>query len=126
MSLKDTLFIILLAGTPLTAVADEPNILDVSRETPSAALILPESFETDTKAMLDSWYLNKYAVIDTQADSRPDAEVTDEMLSMIDVLVDGEFRQELKNITLKFRGSENQRIINVKKSLEAGEVISYY
>lgn len=80
MSLKDTLFIILLAGTPLTAVADEPNILDVSRETPSAALILPESFETDTKAMLDSWYLNKYAVIDTQADSRPDAEVTDEML----------------------------------------------
>lgn len=80
MSLKDTLFIILLAGAPLTVVADEPNILDVSRETPSAALILPESFETDTKAMLDSWYLNKYAVIDTQADSRPDAEVTDEML----------------------------------------------
>lgn len=59
-------------------------------------------------------------------DSRARCEVTDEMLSMIDVLVDGEFRQELKNITLKFRGSENQRIINVKKSLEAGEVISYY
>ena len=59
-------------------------------------------------------------------DSRARCEVTDEMLSMIDVLVDGEFRQELKNITLKFRGSENQRIINVKKSLEAGEVISNY
>ena len=59
-------------------------------------------------------------------DSRARCEVTDEMLSMIDVLVDGEFRQELKNITLKFRGSENQRIINVKKSLEVGEVISYY
>lgn len=59
-------------------------------------------------------------------ESRARCEVTDEMLSMIDVLVDGEFRQELKNITLKFRGSENQRIINVKKSLEAGEVISYY
>ena len=58
--------------------------------------------------------------------SRARCEVPDEMLSMIDVLVDGEFRQELKNITLKFRGSENQRIINVKKSLEAGEVISYY
>lgn len=59
-------------------------------------------------------------------DSRARCEVTDEMLSMIDVLVDGEFRQELKNITLKFRGSENQRIINVKKSLEAGETVLYY
>lgn len=59
-------------------------------------------------------------------ESRARCEVTDEMLSMIDVLVDGEFRQELKNITLKFRGSENQRIINVKKSLEAGETVLYY
>ena len=59
-------------------------------------------------------------------DSRARCEVTDEMLSMIDVLVDGEFRQELKNITLRFRGSENQRIIDIKKSLEAGKVISYY
>lgn len=59
-------------------------------------------------------------------DSRARCEVTDEMLSVIDVLVDGEFRQELKNITLRFRGSENQRIIDVKKSLEAGKVISYY
>ncbi len=59
-------------------------------------------------------------------DSRARCEVTDEVLSMIDVLVDGEFRQELKNITLKFRGSENQRIINVKKSLEAGETVLYY
>ncbi|MBQ8227991.1 MAG: anaerobic ribonucleoside-triphosphate reductase activating protein [Clostridia bacterium] len=59
-------------------------------------------------------------------DSRARCEVTDEMLSMIDVLVDGEFKQELKNITLKFRGSENQRIINVKKSLEAGTIVLYY
>lgn len=56
-------------------------------------------------------------------ESRARCEVTDEMLSMIDVLVDGEFKQELKNITLKFRGSENQRIIDVKKSLLSGEVV---
>ncbi len=59
-------------------------------------------------------------------DSRARCEVTDEMLSLIDVLVDGEFRQELKNITLRFRGSENQRIIDVKKSLEAGKTVLYY
>ena len=59
-------------------------------------------------------------------DSRARCEITDEMLGMIDVLVDGEFKQELKNITLRFRGSENQRIIDVKKSLQTGETVLYY
>jgi len=56
-------------------------------------------------------------------DSKARCEVTDEILSYIDVLVDGEFVLEKKNIMLKFRGSENQRIINVKKSLETGEIV---
>ena len=47
----------------------------------------------------------------------------DEMLSLIDVLVDGEFVQELYSVALAFRGSENQRIIDVKKSLETGEIV---
>ena len=42
---------------------------------------------------------------------------------MIDVLVDGEFELERKNIMLKFRGSENQRLIDVKRSLEENEVV---
>ncbi|MBQ8780360.1 MAG: anaerobic ribonucleoside-triphosphate reductase activating protein [Oscillospiraceae bacterium] len=58
-------------------------------------------------------------------ESRARCECTDEMLSMIDVLVDGEFKEELKDITLSFRGSSNQRIIDVKASLSAGEVIPY-
>ena len=52
-------------------------------------------------------------------------EVTDEMLSMIDVLVDGPFMLSKKNISLSFRGSENQRVINMKKSLQEGKVILY-
>lgn len=52
-------------------------------------------------------------------------EVTDEMLSMIDVLVDGPFIEEKKNISLSYRGSENQRVINLKKSLQEGKVILY-
>ena len=47
------------------------------------------------------------------------------MLSLIDVLVDGEFREELKDVSLVFRGSSNQRMIDVKKSLESGEVVPY-
>ena len=57
--------------------------------------------------------------------SKARCEYTDEMLSYIDVLVDGEFVQEKKNIMLKFRGSENQRIIDVKKSLDKGEVVLF-
>lgn len=52
-------------------------------------------------------------------------EVTDEMLSYIDVLVDGPFIEEKKNISLQFRGSENQRVIDLKKTLAAKEVVLY-
>ena len=58
-------------------------------------------------------------------ESRARCEVTDDMLSMTDVLVDGEFKEELKDISLKFRGSSNQRIIDVKKSLQKGETVLY-
>ena len=46
-----------------------------------------------------------------------------EYLSYLDVLVDGPFVQEKKNLNLRFRGSENQRIIDVKASLAAGETV---
>lgn len=46
-----------------------------------------------------------------------------EILEEIDVLVDGEFIEELKDLKLRFRGSSNQRIIDVKKSLESKNVI---
>lgn len=47
-------------------------------------------------------------------------EVTEEMLSLIDVLVDGRFDKNLKNISLRFRGSENQRLIDLKSTRECG------
>ena len=50
-------------------------------------------------------------------------EVTAEYLSYLDVLVDGPFVQEKKNLSLRFRGSENQRLINVPQSLERGEIV---
>ena len=45
------------------------------------------------------------------------------LLSSCDVLIDGPFVKELRDITLAFRGSSHQRIINVQRSLESGEVI---
>lgn len=62
---------------------------------------------------------------ETLADGHPRCEVTDEMLSLIDILVDGEFQQEKRNLSLQFRGSTNQRIICVRESLELGEVVPW-
>lgn len=48
----------------------------------------------------------------------------EEVLKYIDVLVDGQYVDEQHNPTLKWRGSENQRVIDVQKSLEKGEVVT--
>ncbi len=52
-----------------------------------------------------------------------DPAITREYLEYLDVLVDGPFIEEQKNLSLRFRGSENQRIIDIKKTLAAGEII---
>ena len=50
---------------------------------------------------------------------------TKEVMSYIDVLVDGKFEEDKKDLNLKFRGSSNQRIIDVQKSLKENKVILY-
>ncbi len=50
-------------------------------------------------------------------------EITMELLSYLDVLVDGPFIAERKDLSLRFRGSSNQRLIDVKKTLETGQIV---
>ena len=51
------------------------------------------------------------------------AGVTQELLALLDVLVDGPFIAEKKNLTLRFRGSENQRLIDMPQTLKTGAVV---
>lgn len=70
------------------------------------------------------WCFSGYTLEDELLkDSRARCEVTDEMLSLIDVLVDGEFVEELKDISLRFKGSSNQRLIDLKSTLATGKVV---
>lgn len=57
-------------------------------------------------------------------ESRARCAVTDDMLACLDVLVDGEFVEELKDLSIRFRGSSNQRIIDVPASLRRHQVVT--
>ena len=46
-----------------------------------------------------------------------------EILNLVDILVDGKFVEELKDIRLKFRGSSNQRIIDMKETNKQGKIV---
>ncbi len=52
-----------------------------------------------------------------------DPTVVREYLELLDVLVDGPFIEAQKNLSLRFRGSENQRIIDIKKTLASSEIV---
>ncbi len=78
----------------------------------------------ETYPQKDIWCFTGYRLDDELLkESRARCEVTDEMLSLIDILVDGEFVEAEKNISLMFRGSANQRIIDVKRTLEQNRMI---
>lgn len=70
----------------------------------------------ETYPKKDIWCYSGYRYdVELAEGGRVHTDVTDEMLSYIDVLVDGKFIEEEKDITLQFRGSRNQRILRLKE-----------
>ena len=104
----------------LTLLGGEPMEPDNQR----ALLHLLQRVRTELPQK-DVWCYSGYTLEQLTGQSRARCEVTDELLTMIDVLVDGEFVEEKRNISLKFRGSENQRLIDLPATLKQGTVVLY-
>lgn len=101
----------LLGGEPFEP-ENQPGLLELSRRIRAA---YPEkSIWSFTGYLFDR---------DILAKKLGPWEVTRELLSYLDVLVDGPFIAELKNLNLRFRGSSNQRLIDVPASLKTGAVV---
>ena len=69
------------------------------------------------------WAYTGYLLEDLLEGGKKHIYLTNDLLDYIDVLVDGPFIAEKKNLCLKFRGSENQRLIDLKLTLKNNEII---
>ncbi len=101
----------ILGGEPFEISNQEgllPLIRRIKRELPSKTIWIYTGFVYD---------------VDLVAGGKRYTSVTDEILNSIDILVDGRFEEELKSLMLNFRGSSNQRIIDMKATRKAGKVV---
>ena len=103
----------LLGGEPLEHV-NQQGILPLIRK-------VKEKFP-DKNIWCYSGYTFEKDILDRMC---KEWEETPEILSYIDVLVDGKFEEDKKDIKLRFRGSSNQRIIDVKKSLKENKTVLF-
>jgi len=104
----------------LTILGGEPFEPENQRDLVSFVKLVREKLP-DKSIWMYSGYLFDHDILNPNG--KVHTEVSEEILRNIDVLVDGKFVEELKNLSLKFRGSTNQRIILVQESLQKGEII---
>lgn len=126
-------------GKPFTAET-EAEIMELLSPSYVAGLSLlgGEPFEPDNQRVLlpflrrvrtaypekTVWCYSGFTLEELRTDgSYPRCEATDEMLSLLDVLVDGRFMEEYKDISLRFRGSRNQRLIDLNETRRKGEIV---
>lgn len=126
-------------GQPFTAETEELILTALAPSYINGLTLLGgEPFETENQRALlpfvrrvraafpdkDIWCYTGFTLDkDLLAESRVRCEATDALLALIDVLVDGRFEADKKDVSLKFRGSSNQRLIDLKRTLSKGKII---
>ena len=127
-------------GQPFTAETEEALLEALDRPYISGLTLLGGGpFEPDNQRALlpflrrlrqqlpdkTVWAFSGYTWEELTGQSRARCEATGALLSLVDVLVDGEFVEALRDISLRFRGSSNQRLLDVPASLAAGRPIPW-
>ena len=105
----------------LTILGGEPFEFDNQKELVKLVRKVKEKYPTKDIWCYTGFVLDK----DLVPGGKRYGEFTNEFLSYIDILVDGPFMQDRKNLSLEFRGSENQRVIDLKKSKQAKAIVRY-
>lgn len=103
----------------LTVLGGEPFEPENQRELLPFLCHVRKAFPEKTIWMYTGFLLDRELL----GESRGNCPETRKILSLIDVLVDGRFEEEKKNLRIRFRGSENQRIINVPETLKTGGIV---
>lgn len=90
----------------LFAQTKSPNVLDIKHSITDSAIVYPESFETDTHKLLESWYIKNYTATDLRYESEPDTEVSDEVfierLGKLPNVIEMPFNQIVKSYIEKY------------------------
>lgn len=125
-------------GEPYTQATEDEILKELARPFYSGITILGgEPFEPENQRVLVGlirrirkelpertiWMFSGNVYEDMLPGGKRYTEVTDEILDNIDILVDGPFEEEKKNINLNFRGSANQRIIDMKATRREKKVV---
>ena len=100
----------LLGGEPMELV-HQPYMLSLCKK-------VKEKYKDKT-----IWCFTGYLFEELLPEGKQSLKITQELLSLIDVLVDGEFHLSEKDLTLKFKGSRNQRTINVPETLKQNKIV---
>lgn len=103
----------------ITILGGEPLDPNNQREVLKVIKLVRERFP-EKSVWIFTGYMFDTELLAKMVPAMPDLE---EILKLTDVIVDGRFVEELKNLNLKFKGSSNQRTIMVQKSLKKGEIV---